>query len=77
MNDHVCLGSTGVYGVGDGDILLAAAAVGLLCGTSAWWTYMRTARDPSFPRPIKFGARCTRWRKSEIIAWQDAHRAGR
>ena len=31
--------------------------------------------DPSFPRPITFTSGCTRWRQSDLIAWEAA-RAG-
>jgi prophage regulatory protein len=26
--------------------------------------------DPTFPRPVKFSPGCTRWRLSEIEAWE-------
>lgn len=30
------------------------------------------AEDETFPKPIKFGERMTRWRYSEIIQWLDS-----
>uniref|UniRef100_UPI003B51680F helix-turn-helix transcriptional regulator n=1 Tax=Roseovarius indicus TaxID=540747 RepID=UPI003B51680F len=32
------------------------------------WGWLRA--DPTFPKPFKFSARCTRWKKSEIDAWE-------
>ncbi|WP_084619943.1 AlpA family phage regulatory protein [Devosia chinhatensis] len=35
--------------------------------TSVWrWVKV----DPSFPRPIRLTAKCTRWRETEILAWE-------
>ena len=28
--------------------------------------------DPTFPRPVKLTPGCTRWRLSEIVAWEAA-----
>jgi prophage regulatory protein len=30
--------------------------------------------DPDFPKPVKLSAQCTRWKLSQIEAWE-AHRA--
>jgi prophage regulatory protein len=32
------------------------------------WGWVHT--DPTFPKPFKFSTRCTRWKKSEIDAWE-------
>lgn len=35
-------------------------------------TIYRKVADGTFPQPIKFGKRCTRWRASDIAAWMAA-----
>lgn len=30
--------------------------------------------DPTFPKPVKLSPGCTRWRLSEIIAWEASKR---
>ena len=37
------------------------------------WDWLKD--DPSFPKPFKLSARCTRWKKSEIDAWEAQKRA--
>lgn len=32
------------------------------------WSWMKS--DPTFPRPIKLTPGCTRWKLSEIEAWE-------
>jgi len=32
------------------------------------WTWAKT--KPGFPQPVKLSERCTRWRLSEIEAWE-------
>lgn len=34
------------------------------------WGWVR--EDPTFPKPIKFSPGCTRWKLSEIEAWEAA-----
>lgn len=41
-------------------------------GFSKSTIYQRSKDDPSFPKPIKIGARMTAWRLDEITAWIEA-----
>lgn len=34
------------------------------------WNWLRN--DPTFPRPVRLSARCTRWDMDEIEAWAKA-----
>lgn len=34
------------------------------------WAWLR--KDPTFPRPIQLSPGCTRWRLTEIEAWEAA-----
>lgn len=36
-------------------------------GVSTIWRY--SATDPTFPKPIKLSARCTRFRAGDVRAW--------
>lgn len=42
--------------------------VGVSCATIYRWM-----EEGTFPNPIKFTARCVRWRQSEIQNWIDSH----
>lgn len=33
-------------------------------------TVWRWVRDRDYPAPIRLGASCTRWRQSEVLAWE-------
>jgi prophage regulatory protein len=35
-----------------------------------------SATDPTFPKPIKLTAGCTRWKLSEIEAWESGKAGG-
>lgn len=48
----------------------AAEILGLVANT----LWKKAAADPTFPRPIKLSARCTRWDEAEVIAWIDSKR---
>ena len=37
----------------------------------------RRIREGAFPAPVKLGPRCTRWAKSEVLAWVNARLAER
>ena len=39
------------------------------CSTTTVWERLNS--DPSFPRPKKLGARMTRWKLSEVVAWEE------
>lgn len=54
-----------------GDRLLKLADVMAKVGLGSTWIYKRMDTG-EFPRPIKFGERCVRWRESDINAWIDA-----
>ncbi|GGB31145.1 helix-turn-helix transcriptional regulator [Allosediminivita pacifica] len=32
------------------------------------WRWLKS--DPTFPKPFRLSGRCTRWKKSEIEAWE-------
>ncbi|WP_138935311.1 AlpA family phage regulatory protein [Roseovarius arcticus] len=32
------------------------------------WRWTKT--DPTFPKPVKFSPQCSRWKLSEIEAWE-------
>jgi prophage regulatory protein len=51
------------------DALLRVATVVALTGLSRSTIYERVARDDSFPRPIRMGLRCTRFRAADVQAW--------
>lgn len=39
---------------------------------STLWLWCRTNR---FPRPVKLSERTTTWRRSDVVAWLEAHAA--
>lgn len=39
------------------------------------WRWVKT--DPSFPKPVKLSAKCSRWRLSDIEAWEMLRSQGR
>lgn len=40
-----------------------------IAGIAVSTAWQRAKRDPSFPQPVKLGAKCTRFRVSEIRAF--------
>lgn len=38
------------------------------------WRWAKT--DPAFPRPVKLGPQCTRWKLCEIEAWENNRAQG-
>ena len=57
----------------DPDALLRTAVFAELAGTSVSWVYrMHREGFPGFPKPIKMGARCTRWRSGDVRAFLQA-----
>jgi len=47
-------------------------------GRSSMWSYCNPRsryHDPSFPKPVKIGARAVAWRASEIFGWVASRRA--
>ncbi|ASM78687.1 hypothetical protein VITFI_CDS2910 [Vitreoscilla filiformis] len=62
----------------DPDALLRTAVFAQLAGTSVSWVYrMHREGFPGFPKPIKMGARCTRWRACEIRQFLQAQGASK
>ena len=51
------------------DAYLSAKIIAAITGNgiSTIWRY--SATDPTFPRPIKLSARCTRFRAGDVRAW--------
>lgn len=41
-------------------------------GVSRQTTWRWAATDPTFPKPIKLSAGCTRWKLSDLEAWESA-----
>ena len=39
-------------------------------GNHRSWTWRQLKNDPTFPKPVKFSPGCTRWKISEIEAWE-------
>ena len=50
------------------DALLKIATVQALTGLGRTTLYAKTSAG-EFPRPVRLGARCTRWRASDVQAW--------
>lgn len=46
------------------DVKQAAALCNI--GVSTLW---KLVKEGGFPEPIRFGERCTRWRKQDVAAW--------
>ncbi len=62
----------------DPDALLRTAVFAELAGTSVSWVYrMHREGFPGFPKPIKMGARCTRWRSGDVRAFLQAQGASK
>jgi len=57
------------------DALLKIATVATLAGIGTSTVYHLVRNDPSFPRLIKRGARCTRVRAGDLTAWLKAQAA--
>jgi len=51
------------------EALLKVQTVGAVTGLSASSIYRKTAAG-EFPAPVRLGTRCTRWRASDVRAWQ-------
>lgn len=41
----------------------------LSIGRSTVWAW---AYDDKFPKPVRLSSRCTRWRLSDIISWENS-----
>lgn len=52
--------------------LLTIPTAGAIGGISSATIYRKAASDPSFPKLVRIGKRCTRIRAGEWLAWLDA-----
>ena len=57
------------------DALLKKATVSAVTGLSAS-SVDRKTKEGLFPKPIKLGTRCTRWRAIDVRQWLAAQAAG-
>ena len=57
------------------DALLKKQTVGAVTGLSGS-TIDRKTKAGEFPKPVKLGARCTRWRAADVRAWLAAQVVG-
>lgn len=51
------------------DALLTLRTVSAVFGLSSATIYRRAATDPTFPKLVRMGARCTRIRAGDLAAW--------
>lgn len=56
------------------DALLSLRVAATVAGLSIPTIYRTEKRDASFPRLVRIGARCTRVRAGELLAWLAAQR---
>jgi prophage regulatory protein len=54
------------------DALLTLRTAGAVGGMSVATIYRRAASDPTFPKLVKLGTRCTRIRAGDLTAWLSA-----
>lgn len=52
--------------------LLAMRTASEITGLSKATLYRLAATDPTFPKLVKLGTRCTRIRAGDLLAWLDA-----
>ncbi len=51
------------------DALLTMKTASVVAGLSEATLYRKAATDPSFPKLVRIGARCTRIRAGDLTAW--------
>lgn len=51
------------------DALLTINTVSAVAGLSASTIYRKAASDPTFPKLVRMGTRCTRIRAGDLTAW--------
>lgn len=56
--------------------LLTIKTASAVAGLSEATIYRKVAADPTFPRLVKMGARCTRVRAGDLMAWLAKQAAG-
>jgi len=54
------------------DALLTLRTASAIAGLSTATLYRRAKDDPTFPRLIRMGARCTRIRAADLTSWLSA-----
>lgn len=54
------------------DALLTMRTASAVAGLSEATLYRKAKSDPSFPRLVRMGARCTRIRAGDLTAWLSA-----
>lgn len=57
------------------DAWLTLATAATVSGLSTPTLYRKAKTDPSFPRLVRLGARCTRVKAGELFAWLDKQAA--
>lgn len=57
------------------DALLKMPTAAAVAGMSEATLYRKVKGDPTFPRLVKLGARCTRIRAGDLTAWLNAQAA--
>ena len=57
------------------DALLTLRTAGAVSGLSASTIYRKAASDPTFPKLVRMGKRCTRIRAGDLTAWLAAQAA--
>lgn len=55
------------------DALLKLSTAAMVAGVSEATLYRRAKDDPTFPPLVRIGARCTRIRAGDLVAWLAAH----
>lgn len=58
------------------DALLTLRTASAVAGLSAATLYRKAKTDPTFPRLVKMGQRCTRIRAGDLTAWLAAQGSG-
>ena len=58
------------------DALLTLKTASAIAGMSETTIYRKVGSDPTFPRLVKIGARCTRVRAGDLMAWLAKQAAG-
>lgn len=58
------------------EALLTLRTASAIAGLSIATLYRRAKDDPSFPRLIRMGARCTRIRAADLTAWLSVKAGG-
>lgn len=62
----------------DHQMLLNAGEVAALLSLNkkTFYQFLKSSEGGSFPKPIQFGPRLSRWKSGEVKAWVDSQTAG-